>query len=192
MALQRADQDLQRKYKRFKDIHGRQWGAVTEIKTGDPCGLLEPHFSAPWLPPQQFMRYDGEDHVLRINYDALIAERTRARKAYFEKGKRYGFEKYGALFDPSKPFTEEILLHLGPEPLPYEPAIAAKQGNRWILGLKGPNGETPKMPEKLAKWFTKPVVKEEVFEDTFEDELEAPKRGPGRPKRITIPEDEEE
>lgn len=193
MAIPKADQALQRKYKRFKDTHGRQWGAVTEISTGDPCGPLEPQFSAPWMLPQQYLRYDAENHVLVPDYDACIRDRQKAMKAYIEKGKKYGFEKYGALFDPNKPFTEEVLLYLGPKPLPMEPAVAAKQGNRWILGLKGPNGEVPKMPAKLEPFFVKPIVVEEVFEDVYEDEFEEPrKRGPGRPRKETVPESEEE
>ena len=173
MAKGKADQSLERRYQRWKDQHGRRWGGNIEISTGHPVGQLEPQFTAPLLPPAKYVRFDDENHGLVIEYDPWIADLTRAKREYVEKGRRYGFEKYGGLFDPNKPFTEEVLLHVGPPPLPVEPVLAAKQGNRWVLGMLGPNGEVPVMPDKLAPFFTKPEVKEEVYEDRYEDQYAA-------------------
>lgn len=184
MAKGLADQSLQRRYQKWKDQHGRRWGGNVEISTGHPTGQLEPQFSAPLMPPYQYIRFDDENHALVIEYDPWIADLTRKRKEWVEKGKRYGFEKYGGLFDAAKPFSEEVLLHIGPPPQPVEPVLAAKQGNRWVLGMLGPNGEVPKMPDKLAPFFTKPVVKEERFEDVYEDEFEtAPTQEPMRGRK---------
>lgn len=172
--MPQADQAKQRRYQLFRDQHNREWGTVVEISTGHPLGSWSPRFAAPIRPAPKYLTIDDtRPGRLRIRYEDWIKDLTEARRAYIEKGKRYGFEKYGAMFDPGKPFTEEILLYTGPPPKPVEPVLAAKQGNRWILGLLGPNGETPLMPEKLAPFFVKPDVTEEAFGDEYLEPAES-------------------
>ena len=132
-----ADQALQRRYQLYRDQHNREWGGNVEIATGHPCGgPLSPRFQAPLrVPPHYITIDDRRAGRCLIDYPTWVHDLKQASTNYLNKGRRYGYEKYGALFDASRPFTEEVLLFLGPAPRPVEPVLAAKAGNRWVLGL---------------------------------------------------------
>lgn len=216
----KADQALQRRYQFFRDPHNREWGAVVEISTGHPLGAWSPRFEAPLRPDAKFLSIDDRrPGRIQIRYDDWLQERREARKAYVDKCKRYGFNKFGALFDPTRifdpsaSFYEDVRDYAGPPPKPVEPVLAAKQGNRWVLGLLNPDGSVPLMPEKLAPHFVTAPDPVESFGDEYaepaesivddppaatmrtvsyatkRDEAEVPvKRGPGRPRKNPAPE----
>jgi len=182
-----ADQAQQRRYQLFRDQHNREWGANVEISTGHPTGgRPSPRFQAPLMPPAKYLRIDDRrPGRLTIDYAAWVADLETAKRAYVTKGRRYGFEKYGALFDPSKPFTEEVLLYLGPEPKPVEPVRWAQAGNRWVLGLLNPDGSVPDMPEALAPYFVTPPTLAEQYAEEFTDT--APVEDGYEPPAPTVP-----
>lgn len=173
MALGVADQALQRRYQLFRDQHNRQWGSSVEKSTGHPTGVWEPKFRAPIMPDPKYLEIDDtRPGRLRINYAQWIIDLDEESRRYIAKGRRYGFDKYGKLFDPNAPFSEEILQYVGPAPKAKEPVMAAQQGNRWALGLLGPNGETPLMPEALAPYFIVPEPKIPDFRDEYGDTVD--------------------
>jgi hypothetical protein len=144
-------QAKKRRGKRLIDRHRRGWFATTEIKTGDPVGMIEPQFQAPLIPPQVYLRLYPEaasrPNDLIIDYDRWIADNMRARKARLDKAREIARKHFVDAYDPNKPIATWILDLVEPEPEPLEPIIAAKQGNRYVLGL------TKRVDERLAHFF---------------------------------------
>jgi hypothetical protein len=176
----RWSQEHQRRYQTFRDQHDRLWGGSVEIKTGHPCTPLKPwapangrKWRAPLMPPQGYIRpHPTESGRVVILYDAWITELETAHKEYQRKCMTAGIELYREQFDPAKPVSPAVIAKVGPPPLPVEPVLAAKQGHPWVLGLTGPNGETPKMPKDLAPYFTKVEPVERTFAVEFETAYE--------------------
>lgn len=167
-------QASQRRLGRWTDEHGRPWFAMIEIKSGDPCERLRTEgWKAPLMPDPRYVKvHPNKPGMVEIKYDQWIGELRAATKAWVKKANLIGSELYKDQFDPEAPLSQAVLFKAGPRPKPVEPVLAAKQGNRWVLGLLGPSGETPKMPEGLAVYFVKPVEIEARFADEYEDELE--------------------
>lgn len=181
-----ADQATQRRYQKFRDQHARPWGANVEIRNGHPTGAWDMMFRAPLVPDAKYLEFDETNPGrITINYPRWIDDLQEARKAYVDKGRRYGFTKYGALFDPNKPFTEEVLLHIGPPPQPVEPVQWAAKGNRWVLGLLSPDGQIPLMPERLAEFFRVPEEEDLIPQDDY---LDAAPELVDEPLAATVPE----
>jgi len=158
---ERSQRDFRRD-QTMTDQHGRQWHATIELKTGHPCGLVRPKFHAPLDVPQQYLNVDKESpHRLIIAYDPWIAS---LRNAWTERSshlRSVGLAVHGDKYNPDKPSREQLEI-VGPPPRPVEPVIAAKQGNKYVLGL------TDKMPDWAKPFFIKDVVPEVVYEDVPE------------------------
>jgi hypothetical protein len=174
----------QRKGAKYTDQHGRKWWASIEIRTGDPCSPIEPSFTAPILPPQQYLRLDQETPgKITVAYDDWERDLIVADTDWFKRCHAYGIKLYKDAFDTTRPFNVAILEEigarphvpdlvtpLGVEPMPGGAALpvqACKAGNLWALGLKGPNGEEPKMPERLRDFFIRPITVSPSFDDEF-------------------------
>jgi hypothetical protein len=143
----------QRKYRRgqmFRDQHGRTYHAEIEIKTMDPCGLVEPQYQAPLVVPSMYLErsIDPErPYDLVINYDRWEADINEAREIWLSEGHTQSRVIYGEKYNPDEPFSLQVLSLIGPPPQHVEPVIAARQGNSWVLGLT----QTP--DPRLVKFF---------------------------------------
>lgn len=134
--------------KRGRDLHGRPWHWTIENKTGDPTGLIQPLFTAPYIPEQHYLRIDPDNpNRLLIDYDRAIADIRATRKEWEKSGRQRSQKLYGQKYNPKEEFTEEVLDIIGPPPQAWEPVLAAKQGNPWILG------KTTRVDLRLAKFF---------------------------------------
>ena len=183
-------QDDQRKIGRYTDQHGRKWSAVVEKRTGDPCSIIMPlSWRAPIMPPQNYIKLDPEvPGKIDILYDQWERDLIAADKDWVRRCHETGVELYKDAFNPNDPFNVAILNKIGArphapkittplraEPLPGAAALpvqACKAGNLWALGLKGPNGETPKMPDLLHDFFIVAVESTPTFENVFESGFE--------------------
>jgi hypothetical protein len=146
------EQPEKRRYTIFRDQHGRKWEAVIEIQTGQPTGPVRPLFTAPYIPEPPFLRFsDREAGVMTINYDADANARKEAHRAWHQQMVRYAEGNYGqksgeAIQNP----TPEMIDYAGPRPAPVEFPLAAKAGNKWILGFVDavPDWAVPLLPKK--------------------------------------------
>ena len=176
----------QRKHVKYTDQHGRKWWAMVELRTGDPCSLIMPTFVAPMIPPQNYLKLDPEiPGKIEIEYDRWERDMIAADKDWVRRCHETGVELYKDAFDVTAPFNVAILNKIGARPrcpktvtplratpLPGAAALpvqAAKAGVFWILGLKGPKGEEPKMPERLHDFFVQAIDAVPVFTNEFED-----------------------
>lgn len=137
-----------REVKRGRDEHGRPWHWTIENKTGDPTGLIQPLFTAPYIPEQHYLRIDPDNpNRILIDYDRAIADIRLTRKEWDKAGRQRSQKLYGQKYNPKEDFTEEVLDIIGPPPQAWEPVLAAKQGNPWMLG------KTTRVDIRLAKFF---------------------------------------
>jgi hypothetical protein len=149
-----TDQRRKRAYARYTDQHGRWWGAVIENKTGDPCGPLEPQFSAPLRPLDKYVTVDGFNRRIIVRYADIILDLDQRQAEWDETlamwaRREYGQKAHEAIRNP----TPELLMLVGPKPPPREPWEAAMQGNKWVLGL------SPIKPEWANEFFKDAPVK---------------------------------
>lgn len=135
------DTQEDRRYQRLHDQHGRLWGCVIELKTGDPSGpidLLEPR-KAPIMPPPAHMKVDSQrDYgVLTIDYQGWRAERERAWDQYNQRLTLVAQDMYADDVVASK--IEDpppaLIARVGLPPERIEPVLAAEAGDEWVLGL---------------------------------------------------------
>jgi hypothetical protein len=191
----------QRRPAKYKDQHGRPWFAEVEKSTGQPCIPLQPEFVAPIVPPKKYVRTDPEiPGRVTINYGLWINELRAADREWWRQAQIVGASEHKEHFNPDAPFSQTILNKMGERPrvartrTPIRaamgeaalPAVAAMQGNAWVLGLAGPQGQKPKMPARLAPFFEKPKDELPEFVDEFEeiapvDLEEKPRNKGGRP-----------
>lgn len=172
-----TDQSRRRAYAIYTDQHGRPWGAAIENKTGDPCGPLEPQFSAPLRPNDKYIDVNSRLRQIVIRYADMIldiesaeAEWTRTLRDYARIN--YGEKAHEAIENPPPALLDLV----GPKPNglgPREPWEAAMQGNNWILGL------TDAKPQWAEEFFPEVEVKREArvleITNTYPDaEEEAP------------------
>jgi hypothetical protein len=154
----------QRQDQMFTDDHGREWFGSVEIKTGHVCGLLEPQFTAPLVPPPKYIeRVPKRPYDLHINYNRWIRDERSERRDWEREGRQMMRKMRGKGYDPREEFGEDVLDILGPPPNAIEPIIAAKQGNRWILGL------TKKVDERLVEFFEPEQLEPELREEREPD-----------------------
>lgn len=157
---QLGDQAKQRRYQKFPDQHKRLWGAPVEHKTGDPCGPLDPvGWTAPLLPPSEFMQIvrDPETLMPRIEilYDAWISRMRQDIADWDKRARKAMVARYNEKYVASMPTDDDIVEALGQRPSiskditpgTIQPIIAAKQGNKWVLGL------TPVEDTRVSKFF---------------------------------------
>ncbi len=158
---ERSQRDFRRS-QNMTDQHGREWFATIELKTGHPCGLIQPKFTAPLDVPQQYLTINLEKpYELIIAYDPWIASLRAAWTARAAHLRSVGLAVHGDKYNPEKPSREQLEI-VGPPPQPVEPVIAAKQGNKYVLGL------TEKMPDWAKPYFIKDEEPEVVYEDVAE------------------------
>ena len=129
-----------RRFQKLIDQHGREWGATIELKTGDPTGLIDPHFTAPIYPPPRYMKVDSRKEYGRvhIDYDGWIGMVRRAREEYDTRLLQAASALYGeaaAQKIEERPLPPALVAHVGVAPDYVEPVLAAKAGDPWILGL---------------------------------------------------------
>lgn len=137
-----------REVKHGRDIHGRPWHWTIENKTGDPTGLIQALFQAPIIPPQEYLRPNPENpNQLLIDYDRWISAIRARRKEWEKEGRQRSQKLYGQKYRAEDEFTDEVLDIIGPPPEAWEPILAAKQGNPWILG------KTTRVDLRLAQFF---------------------------------------
>lgn len=145
----------QRRGQRFTDQHGRQYFAPIEIKTGEPCGLLGALYSAPLAVPLLYLKRSKDanrPYDLVIDYAQWLVD-IRAELSDWEKRARAAaVRRYGEEFDPTKPMPADILELFPRPPIHVEPVIAARQGNRWVLGLT----QTP--DPRLTSYFAPELI----------------------------------
>lgn len=122
------------------DQHGRKWHCNEDRRTGAAVGPYEPKgWSAPWYLPQggeypYYQRPEDEPHRLELDYDACLAQLRQAHADWEKRVRDVGIELHGQAFTEDKP-TLAVLQRVGHKPLPLEPILAMKQGNKYALGL---------------------------------------------------------
>lgn len=143
-------QAKQRRGQMFRDQHGRRYFASIEISTGDPCGLIEPQFHAPLAVPHMYLERSPDEmrpYDLIVNYARWEADIQTERATWEKEGRQRAMKLHGDAYDPTKPFSAQVLDIIGPPPQAIEPIIAARQGNSWVLGL------STKVDLRLASFF---------------------------------------
>lgn len=182
-------QEDRRTDQRIPDQHGRLWHVVLEMnkppkrrrKNGmgnglTPVGQIMPLFKAPLIPPSKYLRVDGIAS-LTIDYPRWVADLKRAATDYEAMKRKEAIRLYRdaapAALDKNPP-PIELLDVIGPPPKPWQPVEAARQGNKWILGLVAamPDWAQPFFPPKVEETFEFPDVE---FEDA---DSEKPKKYP--------------
>lgn len=179
---QTLTQAQRRRPQKLFDQHGRKWHTTLDIVANGPCAPINPDgWGAPLLPPQKYVKFQSENGMpsVTIDYDFWIAELTEAHKTYDQKL----YDDALLLFGEGGPKHYEerspaLLRYTGLPPQPIEPVKAAKQGNKWVLGL------TEKPDPRLTPFFVVEKVAEPDYgtDWTEEDEVEQPRRA-GRPPK---------
>lgn len=137
-----------RRYQKWLDQHDREWGGNIELKTGDPTGLIEPLFSAPWLPPQKYMRIvPGRPYDILIDYERMESDYRAQNAQYRKEALEEGMRQQGERYDPEAPVSRGVRGVIGLPPTPVEVVVAARQGNPWIIG------RDPRPDVRLARYF---------------------------------------
>lgn len=128
----------QRRSQMFRDQHGRRYHAIIETKTGHPTGPIEPRFLAPLSTPQMYIELSKDPerpYDLSINYRQWEQDLRTAHTDWQRRGEKIARLVFGERYDPNAAFTRQVLEELGPPPQHVEPVIAARQGNKYVLGL---------------------------------------------------------
>lgn len=174
----------QRKFAKYTDQHGRKWTSWIETRTGDPCAILSPSFTAPIIPPQMYLRLDKETPGrIDVDYAQWARDLIAADTDWMRRCQEFGVLTYKDAFRPDEPFNTGILNQIGARPhipravTPFReqpipgaaalPVQACQAGNLWALGLKGPNGEEPIMPSRLHDFFIAKVAEVPEFINEF-------------------------
>lgn len=173
--FQTFDPGASKKYRYFRDQHGRKWGCLTEGKDGHPVGTVEYHpqppkwVKPPWLPDlgPKYLKVDVSADAFQgqlvILYGVLLdelldAHRGRQTKAIEECIARDWKQDLIEVQKP-KPYYSPQLVHiLGPDPKPWQPVKAAMDGNPWILGA------TSVVDQRLVEFVKIPGKKQAVIE----------------------------
>ena len=163
-------QDLERTWRTFIDQHERRWGASCAKKTGYPCEILQPQFKAPLEVPHPYLRMDPTDsRVVKIDYNTWIADIEASYQQWNDSVRKYAVQlgvqgTIQQIIDNPPP---EILDLAGPKPTKSTtPVLAAKAGNKWVLGL------STVVPEKAKEFFPELFQTPEIYKvvDPFEEE----------------------
>lgn len=161
-APDRWSQRNQRAEQMFYDQHDREWYGAIELKTGDVVGLLQPQFTAPLIPEQKYLkRVPRRPYDLYIDYDQWQRDEETAIKDWRDEGRKRASKMKGSEYRPGDTdFPEEVLDIIGPKPRAVDPIIAARQGNKWILGLVK-NWKVKRDP-RLAAFFAEEELDFEI------------------------------
>jgi hypothetical protein len=130
----------------YRDQHGRRWRASVEMKSGYPTGRIACLHKTkngnppPWLPPQGHPFMDvhptRRDRII-INYDAIIDDRIRAHEELFNRAVEEAGARGLPIPEKGQAWDRRVVAILGTldQMAPIQPAVAAMQGNSYILGL---------------------------------------------------------
>ena len=146
------------------DQHGREWETTLDFIANGPCGPINPKFDAPLRVHTKYLRFQpNKASLLIIDYDQWITDVEIAWKDWDQRLYDDAILLFGTAGPKMyKERAPELLRHTGPHPEHVELIKAAKAGNKWVLGLKKPNGEAYPMPEWAAQFIPK---KEEIAEE---------------------------
>jgi hypothetical protein len=134
----------------FRDQHGRRYHATIEKRTGHPCGLIEPQFQAPLMPPQMYLKVGTNPerpYDMPIDYESWERDARAQHTEWTDAARKISRHLYQDKYNPNEPFTREVRDLMGDAGQPVEPIIAARQGNAWVLGF------TEQVDVRLAKFF---------------------------------------
>lgn len=133
-----------RTYRKFRDQHGRRWGADIENKTQAPCGplalLAAPPLvcAPPVLPPSKYIRVsDTAGAELTIDYDRWLEDLDVA----WEEFELFATEQATDLYkdqaaDALEKMPPALARRIGRDrPLRREVVLAMRAGDPWVLGL---------------------------------------------------------
>src|SRR5258708_30560498 len=121
----------------MRDQHGRRWGCSFDHKSNAPVGHWDSPV-APIVPPSHFLRLSKDPdrpNELTVDYDAIIKELREAASQWNKDAEAAMSRRHGEKYKPGMPLDSDVGEALGPRPDPIEPWIAAKQGNKYVLGL---------------------------------------------------------
>ncbi len=173
MYLNRAgySQADERSYRIFSDQHGREWGADIENSTQAPCGPMSQRFKSPLRIPSKYIVFiNVQAGKIHIDYDRWIQDLTLAHEDYLEHKRAHKNR-----MNPAQPHLiadddPNLLYAVGEPPEAIQQVQAAKQGNRWVLGLTHPKtGDAMPKPGWAVKYFPEKVeITIEQFPDDFD------------------------
>lgn len=153
-----------------RDQHEREYFVVIEKATGDPCCAFQPKYEAPLYPEMGYCRVrKDEPNRFDIQYEAWIQDLRAAHQERRREEARFRAQRV----------TDDVIAEmLGPPPRPAAPVIAAKQGNRYVLGLRmfdPNNAKDQQLRAALEDWhghfaIQEPDFSEDDFTEAEEDE----------------------
>ena len=174
----------------YTDQHGRRFksSVVMVHKVYDPPGAVlydRTGYLVPvgWSSPYQFWNFAPDfisavantdyDNALHFDYESFILDR-KEKHAAWEAGVNNAMRaQFKTAWEPGLTPTVEALKVAGPRPQAWQPADAARRGNRWVLFGEG------ECPKALAEFFVAPVAAPtidlgEPGVDIYADEQVAP------------------
>lgn len=175
----------QRSFRIFTDQHGREWQGMIEKITEHPTGPWAPRFSSPLnkeIRPYLKIK-DAAAGKFVIDYDAWIRDLKQAHAAYALQEVQVANALYGDKGPQAiKDNDPQLALRLGPRPVAIERVLAAKAGNRWVLGIPNPKTGQPEAKPKWADRFFPAPLEAKAYEfpnadEEFANEEEAEQQG---------------
>ena len=165
----------------MRDQHGREWECVINVATKPrpgPQSLITPKgWTAPVIPPQMYLKFNPLNmFLLGIHYDAWIADWKEARREWESEihvraAEMSPIDAGASLIGTDSDYQDassHLLRSVGPKPAAWEPVLAAKQGNKWVLGL------TKTIDTRLQHFFPIATMPDPDFRDPdFSDVEEA-------------------
>lgn len=124
----------------FFDQHERPWHAIVDTRCRPhlaPCTALQPQgWSAPIMPPDDLVRpHPVLLGRLLIDYDSWLERATHAVSDYKQNEHMVAERMFGD--QATSAITRRdgrLLSEIGPPPPAVEFVLAAREGNKWILG----------------------------------------------------------
>lgn len=150
----------------YTDMHGREWYAPIEKKTGHPCGIIEPSgWTAPLMPPQKYLRRNPDRRKpteVEILYLQWIEDEGNERRLWEARVREVSRKIHGDKYDEKAPFAGDVIELVGPPPMSIIPIQAAMQGNPYVLGL------TTVVDRRLEPFFREAIQKKTRFHTTVD------------------------
>ncbi len=153
-----ANQAATRRYQYMPDNHGRKFGAWIDNVSNDPCGPIEPSFVSPLHPNPKYMllvRDEWNHPAIRHDYQNWIADFQQMDMEYMREANRQMSERHQLKYTSDMEIDDDIKFRMGRRPSiqaniiggTVQPLVAAKAGNKWVLGL------TDVVDERVSKYF---------------------------------------
>lgn len=155
-------QHTKRRGRKLPDQHGRMWEFQEDKACGAPVGPINARGWKDRLrTPQKYKVYDEQNSQIRINWAQWETDLKAAHQAWGDVLRRTAISMYGqGASEAIKYPPPELLETVGEKPQPIELILAARRGNKFVLGL------SDEMP-KWAEPFFAPKV--DPFAMTFPD-----------------------